>query len=416
MLRWLASLLVAAALALGPAYAQQGLLTSGQVLANCTASNAPARACNFVAMLALYGGWSNTRLAKSGAYAAVSADCGSTVALGGSAFYTLTINAASTYKATCAFLVVNEDGGRGKTLAINGLAGFILWPLQTVLVYNDNNVWQAKDYNPRWKLPSNLTLYVNGAAGSDGNDCLAAASGACATIQAAYNLVAANFDLSGHTVTINVADGTISPASGASCLNISAPWTGGGAIVVNGNTTTPDNVVCSTTGNFGHGFQVSATLPGTLTIQGFKIITAGSAFSNSLYMSASGLLQFKSIDFGATATGHIYTDALGAAFVGGGANTISGNAGVSSMVANAGGNIKLQTTITISGTPSVGFTFALATRTGVISADQATFVNPTNLSGASYSASLNGVIYTNGHCASLPGNGTGSTATGGQCQ
>src|SRR5437879_291233 len=60
----------------------------------------------------------NTRTSKTANYSALTADCGSTLALGGSAFFTLTLTAASGYGTTCAFVVVNEDTTRGKTLAI----------------------------------------------------------------------------------------------------------------------------------------------------------------------------------------------------------------------------------------------------------------------------------------------------------
>jgi hypothetical protein len=60
------------------------------------------------------GAWSNTRLAKTAAYAAVTGDCGATIALGGTAGYGVTFNAPSGYAANCAFLVRNEDRARGK--------------------------------------------------------------------------------------------------------------------------------------------------------------------------------------------------------------------------------------------------------------------------------------------------------------
>lgn len=62
------------------------------------------------------GAWSNTRLAKTSAYTAVTGDCASTLALGGSAFFAATFNAASGYSATCAFLVTNEDTNFGKLI------------------------------------------------------------------------------------------------------------------------------------------------------------------------------------------------------------------------------------------------------------------------------------------------------------
>jgi len=62
------------------------------------------------------GCWTNTRLAKTSAYAVLSGDSGSTFALGGSAFFPLTFNAASGYGATTCFMVINEDTSFGKLL------------------------------------------------------------------------------------------------------------------------------------------------------------------------------------------------------------------------------------------------------------------------------------------------------------
>lgn len=126
--------------------------------------------------------WTNTRLAKTANYTAVTGDCGSTIALGGTAFYTLTLSAASGYAATCVFQIVNEDTGRGKKLAINGITNYILWPKQTVWVFNDNNVWQTNPLFQRWQAPAPLIMFVD-STGNDGNDGLAATSaGAFATI------------------------------------------------------------------------------------------------------------------------------------------------------------------------------------------------------------------------------------------
>lgn len=60
--------------------------------------------------------WTNTRLAKTSAYTVVSADTGSTLALGGNAFFVLTFNDPSTYTTAASFLVLNEDTAAGKLI------------------------------------------------------------------------------------------------------------------------------------------------------------------------------------------------------------------------------------------------------------------------------------------------------------
>lgn len=60
------------------------------------------------------GCWTNTNLAKTAAYVAVSGDAGNTLTLGGTAQYGVTFNAASGYPTTACFLVRNTDATRGK--------------------------------------------------------------------------------------------------------------------------------------------------------------------------------------------------------------------------------------------------------------------------------------------------------------
>lgn len=62
------------------------------------------------------GAWSNVRLAKTSAYTAVTGDCSDTIAMSGATPYAITINDASGYSATCAFLLLNEDTAAGKTI------------------------------------------------------------------------------------------------------------------------------------------------------------------------------------------------------------------------------------------------------------------------------------------------------------
>lgn len=65
---------------------------------------------------ALKGILTGTRLAKVAAYAVATADVGSTLALGGNAFFPLTIPNPSGFTAPFVIKVINEDVGRGKLL------------------------------------------------------------------------------------------------------------------------------------------------------------------------------------------------------------------------------------------------------------------------------------------------------------
>lgn len=153
--------------------------------------------------------WSNTRLAKTANYTVANADKGDTLALGGSAYFTLTFSAASGYDANFSVLVTNEDTARAKLLAINGLTSFYLYPGQSVWVYNDNNTWVSTGPY-RWKLSGAVNCYVDGALGSDSTsvDGLAAGASAFATAAYAYSIFQKNVDLSGQVVTCNIVTGT----------------------------------------------------------------------------------------------------------------------------------------------------------------------------------------------------------------
>src|SRR5947209_19614879 len=94
----------------------------------------------------------------------------------------------------------------------------------------------------REQLAGNRTYYVR-TDGADGNNGLANSSGgAFLTIQKAIDTAAA-LDLSIYNVTIQVADGSYTGA-----VTVTGPWVGSGTVFLQGNTTTPANVVITTSG------------------------------------------------------------------------------------------------------------------------------------------------------------------------
>jgi hypothetical protein len=195
--------------------------------------------------------WSNIRLAKTANYTVANADKGVTLALGGNAFFTVTLNAASTYDANFAITIVNEDAGRGKRISPNGLTSFILWPKQTVQIFNQNSVWRVDPPEQRWRDDAAPTFHVHPTLGSDTNDGLAAgAGGAVQTIQQAFNYVRNHMDLGiGPGVHIQLADGTYT-----SGVSITSPPLGNTTwCTIKGNAATPANVHVNVT---GHAFNV----------------------------------------------------------------------------------------------------------------------------------------------------------------
>lgn len=252
-------------------------------------------------------------------------------------------------------------------------------------------------------LTANRTYYVR-TDGSDSNSGLANTSGgAYLTIQKAINTVA-RLDLSIYDVTIQIATGTYTGANTLKTL------VGAGLVTIQGDDTTPSNVVISTTsatGITGDGIR------GRWRVSGIKFQSTTSGIHLSLNGPTTTLLVGK-VDFGSAAGGaspHIFVQ--NGAYLEVDQNyTISGSASYHWDLIN--GTLQVGTvTITLTGTPAFGTTFILATRLAYARINAVTFSG--SATGVRYDASANGVIFTNAGGASfVPGNSAGSTSTGGQ--
>jgi hypothetical protein len=159
-----------------------------------------------LALLASVGG-SVARAANGqvGAYTLQVSDCNKTVTLGGAAFYTLTVPAATKFPSSCIIVIINIDGGRGKTISGVRLPNSntgpgstipnILWPLQGFTVSVQNDAWYLSAAPGRWKLPQQTIFYTDFANGNDANDGLAAGTGnALKTVAQCLNIVLAITD------------------------------------------------------------------------------------------------------------------------------------------------------------------------------------------------------------------------------
>ncbi|MFO0906762.1 MAG: hypothetical protein U0835_00070 [Isosphaeraceae bacterium] len=256
----------------------------------------------------------------------------------------------------------------------------------------------------RTKLTANATFYVNGSTGNDTTG--TGASGApWRTIQKAINAVAANLDLCGFTVTIQVADGTYTAGAFAG-----APFVGGGTVLLQGNTSTPANCVISTT----NVEAISGAGNTVLQVAGFKVQTttggAGVKASSGAKISIVGPM-----DFGACASYQLFATDTGSAIMIGSGYTISGGA-LAHKASSVGGEIAYtigSPSITLTGTPAFSVAFAAASVLSVMNVAGATFTG--SATGPRYLASSNSVISTNGGGANyFPGNSAGSNPTGGQ--
>jgi hypothetical protein len=217
----------------------------------------------------------------------------------------------------------------------------------------------------RQLLAGPVTYFVS-PTGSDSNNGLTSGT-PFLTIQHAYNVIAGTLDFGGQTVTIQLADGTYTAG-----LSISSAWAGGGALVLNGDATTPDNVVLSTS-NYGI-FNNSVNLPGPVTVQHMKITTTA---NDCIRNQGSGQINFNDIDFGASAGMHVAATSIGASCVATGNCRITGApAGTVAFYAQSQAQVFIRGFKWTLGparlTWSAGFAFA--TQASLIAANTVTFV------------------------------------------
>ena len=256
----------------------------------------------------------------------------------------------------------------------------------------------------REMLAANRTYYVDNTNGSDSNNGLASGSGnTFKTIQKVVNTVSA-LDINGFNVTIQVADGTY---TGAVILKNVAGFSAAGNLTIQGNNTTPSNVLVSVIS--ASAFAADG-LSSTWDIKDLKIQTTTSGYC--LFAQNGSAIRFGNLDFGACAGNHIVAQYGGASITAISNYKISGGAGAHAEV--AAGVVSLQgRTVTLSGTPAFSYTFANAWRGGLLVADFMTFSG--SATGSRYSATMNGVIVVGGGGASyFPGSSAGSASAGGQ--
>lgn len=364
------------------------------------------------------GIWANTRLAKTANYTVANGDKGSTIALGGTAFFTLTFNAASGYDSNFAVMVLNEDTGRAKWLAINGYTngGIYLWPLQSITVYNQNSAWQNTTRG-RWKVPTGTitinTDFTNGSDTMGAVDGLSTGAAAIKSIQHALDLTSDEWDFTSNGQTqliISVAQGT----TDTTCVHFSAHAItgaqGGAAILIRGAGT---GATVSGTSKDALGFFCNVQVQiSNLTL---TTATSGSCINVDLGAQVYILGTGGPVVFGACAGSHIFVADGGRVYPN--ANyTISGSATTAHMqvasngVINGGG-----ITVTVSANITV-FAFVLSSVLSAINMPTTTYSLGVNtVTGKRYEADNLSIINSNGGGANyFPGTVAGTTSGGGQ--
>lgn len=250
-------------------------------------------------------------------------------------------------------------------------------------------------------LTAPRTYYVNGGTGSDANSGLSEPN-AFSTIQKAID-TAAGLDLGNHDITIQIAAGTYTAAS------TMRPLIGAGRCYIVGDEATPANVVVDLPSG------TCFTADGTYSIyhlRGLKLKSA--ALGYGVKAIGHSKIYFRNMDCGACSNGHFYAE-NGGNIEADGDYTISGNS-TYHWLSSAGTIQIVGRIISLTGTPAFGAVgtqaFAAGLRTGAIVVIGNTYTG--SATGRRYFASGNGLVDTNGAgAAALPGNATGSTASGG---
>jgi len=267
--------------------------------------------------------------------------------------------------------------------------------------------------NAREMLTGDRTYYVR----TDGNDTNTGlgntASTAFLTLQGAYNRIVSRIDTSGYTVTVKVANGTYTGG-----LLVDKQWAGGGQIKYVGDTTTPANVKITTTS--ASCFNITASLPSQLTIEGFELSTVTSG--HAIILQASGAkLILGTNRFSTTAQTHMTARD-------GGVIEIQSNYSIIGSASRhynaiAAGIISMgAVTVSVFNTPNFASTFTYADEGGIVRTVftnyQITGGGTTNATGSRFIVQNLSLISTFGSTAATyyPGNalGTETTATFGK--
>jgi hypothetical protein len=263
-----------------------------------------------------------------------------------------------------------------------------------------NQVLSAIQILTRIKLTADTTFYV-ATTGNDANDGLTAGT-PWATLQHAADVLATSYDFNGKQVTIQLADGNYAAAA-----TFIGPFAGikGKAILINGNAITPTNVVVQNT--------ISASYSAPIQVKNFKVASVGTGLQAT---APGGVINVGvGMVFGPCTGPQLYANGGGLVSL---ATNCTINGGASNFILGQQGNIFIGAgiTITLTGTPAFSSSFIGASDLSSIlfgSGVAVTWVG--GATGTRYALTNNSSLNTQGQSSTwLPGNGAGTTATGGQ--
>ncbi len=245
-------------------------------------------------------------------------------------------------------------------------------------------------------LTSNLIYYVS-TTGSDSNNGLTVPT-AFLTGQHAIN-IASTWDLNGFTITIQFENGTYN----GNIIVLDGLWLTG-TLIIQGDTTTPGNVVFSYSGGSN---TIQARLSSVCTVQGIQF--SGTNVTSYINSGFNSIINVNNCIFGANIGYHLYARTQGIIELNGPV-TIAGSSKAFWRTELQGIIRSVSQTITIISIPAFSDAFASAAEFSSMEINSNTYSG--SATGSQYDITANSMIYTNG--GTLPGSTAGSTATGGQ--
>jgi hypothetical protein len=255
---------------------------------------------------------------------------------------------------------------------------------------NNGQLLEALRTMLRFKLTQDETIYIS-PTGNDSNDGLTPTT-ALATGQVAWNM-AMSVDLNGHNMFLQFAHGTYTTP-----IVCSGSPLGRGAsnnIIINGDTTNPDQVIFSV----ANGNCIYALNEAIVVVQGVHLTATGAAtntntIGTALVTTGSGIIVLGSgVVFGACDHGHMLTS-FGGIDTAEHAYQIEGGASFHMSVGGNGYLSNAVSAVTLTGTPNFSTAFAIATGGGFLNAWGTAYSGAAT--GVRYNVSEGGIIQTFG--------------------
>lgn len=250
-------------------------------------------------------------------------------------------------------------------------------------------------------LTANRIYFVAASGGSDGNDGLTTGT-ALATLQEAIYRTE-KIDAAGYTVKIKLLAGTHVMGN----VVFDTRVLGAAQITIEGDTTTPSNVIIENA-----GYHLFIMLNGVavyftgLTLQRNGALGTGSFFQ----VTAGCRLTYNKLRFGEA--GRYHFEVIGGAAVGDNNASVEvfGGAVAHAFVGTLGSFLTTNETVTLTGTPVFTNAYYYCVQNSIYAAWNPTWVG--TISGKEYTLDT-GAILGRGAAGAVPGSTTGTTANGG---